>query len=50
MAKRDDGKKTTGLNQPFAELARASREAKRKQAYDAWTTWWNTNGKSFLEA
>ncbi len=25
-------------------------EAKRKQAYDAWTTWWNTNGKSFLEA
>ncbi|HJL04465.1 MAG TPA: Smr/MutS family protein [Polyangiaceae bacterium LLY-WYZ-15_(1-7)] len=34
MAKRDDGKKTTGLNQPFAELARASREAKRKQALE----------------
>lgn len=24
-------------------------ENDRKQGYDAWKTWWNTNGKSFLE-
>ena len=24
-------------------------ETDRKQGYDAWKTWWNTNGKSFLE-
>ncbi|MCH2102284.1 MAG: HEAT repeat domain-containing protein [Planctomycetes bacterium] len=36
----------TGQNFRFGHDAA---ETERKQGYDSWKTWWNTNGKSFLE-